>query len=144
MRGKEENPGALGAAGARARSRANSPVNIESVPPAQVSPPPPVYLARLQFQRGNGNEIARLRLALKFLLRVYGLRCISIRGDSPMTESRSYQHDSVVTAPIARIVPERDGGWLVLTHRGHGWLCGDRRSAIREKQWLDQQWRGRS
>jgi hypothetical protein len=32
-----------------------------------------------------------------------------------------------------RIEPERDGwGWLVLLPSGHGWVCGDRRQALRE------------
>jgi hypothetical protein len=48
----------------------------------------------------------------------------------------------LIYLPVARIVPDRDGGWLVLTHRGHGWLHGDRISAIREKKWLDAQWWG--
>jgi hypothetical protein len=27
-------------------------------------------------------------------------------------------------------------GWLVLVPRGHGWLHGDRRSALQDAQWL--------
>jgi hypothetical protein len=57
---------------------------------------------------------------------------------------RPHQQDNVVRAALIRIVPERDGGWLVLTHRGHSWLHGDRRSALEDKRWLDQQWRGRA
>jgi hypothetical protein len=34
------------------------------------------------------------------------------------------------------------GVWLVITHRGHAWLLGDRFLAIREKKWLEDQWRG--
>jgi hypothetical protein len=49
--------------------------------------------------------------------------------------------DNVVMLPAARIVREDGGGWLVITHRGHAWLHGDRLSAIREKKWLDAQWR---
>jgi hypothetical protein len=40
-----------------------------------------------------------------------------------------------ITIPLCRprIEPERDGwGWLVLLPSGHGWLCGDRRQALRE------------
>jgi hypothetical protein len=40
-----------------------------------------------------------------------------------------------VTIPLCRprIEPERDGGgWIVLLPSGHGWLCGDRRQALRE------------
>jgi hypothetical protein len=61
-----------------------------------------------------------------------------------MTSERppQHRHDIVVTAPVIRIVPERDGGWLVLTHRGHGWLHGDRQSALKDKRRLDAQWRG--
>jgi hypothetical protein len=50
---------------------------------------------------------------------------------------------NVVTAPITRIIPELEGGgWLVITHRGHAWLHGDRQAAIEDKRWLDNQWRG--
>jgi hypothetical protein len=51
--------------------------------------------------------------------------------------------NNVITALIARLVPDPDGGWLVVTDRGHGWLFGDRVAAIREKEWLDAQWRRR-
>jgi hypothetical protein len=47
----------------------------------------------------------------------------------------------IVIAPIARIVADRDGGWLVVTHRGHGWVHGSRRAALQEQSWLDAQWR---
>jgi len=66
-------------------------------------------------------------------------RCLRLHVDAHVHEHR---HDIVVTAPIARIVPERDGGWLVLTHRGHTWLHGSRQAALKEKRWLHQQWRG--
>jgi hypothetical protein len=49
-----------------------------------------------------------------------------------------------VTLPVAHVIPDDDGGWLVITPKGHAWLHGDRSSAIREKKWLDDQWRGRS
>jgi hypothetical protein len=43
-----------------------------------------------------------------------------------------------------RIEREHDGeGWLVLAPNGHGWLHGDRPSALREKRWHDRKW-GRS
>jgi len=48
----------------------------------------------------------------------------------------------VVVALIVRIVREPDGGWLVITHRGHAWLHGSRQAAIEEKHWLDAQWWG--
>jgi hypothetical protein len=52
------------------------------------------------------------------------------------------QPDDVVTLlPVARTVPEQDGGWLVLTPKSHAWLHGDRLSANRDKKWLDDQWR---
>jgi hypothetical protein len=48
----------------------------------------------------------------------------------------------VITAPIARIMREPGGeGWLVVTPRGHGWVHGDRQSALDDKRWLDDQWR---
>jgi hypothetical protein len=47
----------------------------------------------------------------------------------------------VIPAPIVRIVPEPDGGWLVVTPRGHAWLHGNRQDALAEKRDLDQ-WRG--
>jgi hypothetical protein len=44
----------------------------------------------------------------------------------------------LIVMPVTRIERELDGaGWLVLTPRGHGWLCGDRRAALQEKRWLD-------
>jgi hypothetical protein len=47
----------------------------------------------------------------------------------------------VVMAPITRIIPEPEGGWLVVTPRGNGWLHGSRREALAEKRSLDDQWR---
>jgi hypothetical protein len=44
----------------------------------------------------------------------------------------------VVIAPIARIVADRDGGWLVITPRGHGWLHGSRKDALRDQRWLTE------
>ena len=39
----------------------------------------------------------------------------------------------IIPLPRPRIERERDGwGWLVLLPSGHGWLCGDRRQAVRE------------
>ena len=53
----------------------------------------------------------------------------------PMTNS------SALIIPLhhrPRIEPERDGwGWLVLLPSGHGWLCGDRRQALREFDQLE-------
>jgi hypothetical protein len=52
----------------------------------------------------------------------------------------------VIKFPGPRVEPERDGaGWLV--HRGnHGWLHGDRRQALRERDEIDHEgpfpWRG--
>jgi hypothetical protein len=45
------------------------------------------------------------------------------------------RRNSALIIPLSRprIEPERDGwGWLVLLPSGHGWLCGDRREALRE------------
>jgi hypothetical protein len=61
-----------------------------------------------------------------------------------MSEHRPPPHDNVVTLPVTRIIPEPDGGWLVISHRGYGWLHGDRQSALEEKRWLDDQWRRRA
>jgi hypothetical protein len=55
---------------------------------------------------------------------------------------RPYPRDNVERLPVARIVRD-DNGWFVVTHRGHGWLFGDRQAALAEKHWLDRQWRGR-
>ena len=44
----------------------------------------------------------------------------------------------VVALPIARIVADRDGGWLVVTPRGHGWIHGSRRDALRDQRWLTE------
>jgi hypothetical protein len=50
----------------------------------------------------------------------------------------------VIKFPGPRVEPERDGaGWLVL--RGeHGWLHGDRRQALRERDEVADEfpWRG--
>jgi hypothetical protein len=47
----------------------------------------------------------------------------------------------VIAGPFTRIEREADGsGWLVIVSNGHGWLCGDRRHALREKRWQDRQW----
>jgi hypothetical protein len=53
--------------------------------------------------------------------------------------------DNVVTTlPVARIIPEHGGGWLVITPKGHAWLHGSRREALADKRWLDDQWRRRA
>jgi hypothetical protein len=46
------------------------------------------------------------------------------------------------TIPIdaVRIVRAAEGGWLVIAGP-HGWLHGDRAAALRDKAWLDAQWR---
>jgi hypothetical protein len=45
-----------------------------------MNPPRPVYVLRLQSQRGD--DIKTLRWALKMLLRRLGLRCISIEVEA--------------------------------------------------------------
>jgi len=41
--------------------------------------------------------------------------------------------ERLIIMPRPRIERERHGwGWLVLLPSGHGWLCGDRRQALRE------------
>ena len=39
------------------------------------------------------------------------------------------------TATVIFVMPARDGGWLVQAY-GHGWICGDLRSAFAEARWL--------
>ena len=51
---------------------------------------------------------------------------------------------NVVRFPARRLVAvfvlsTRDG-WLVLGPRGHGWLHGDRTGALRDAQWLADNW----
>jgi hypothetical protein len=51
---------------------------------------------------------------------------------------------TVVCFPGVRVEREHDGeGWLVLTPNGHGWMHGDRPSALREMRWHHQNQRGR-
>jgi hypothetical protein len=52
--------------------------------------------------------------------------------------------DNVVTLPVAHVIRENGGGWLVITHKGHAWLHGSRQAALADKRWLADQWRGRS
>jgi hypothetical protein len=59
------------------------------------------------------------------------------------TENRAC---SVIKFPGPRLAPERDGaGWLVLRSE-HGWLHGDRRQALRERDEINRAesfpWRG--
>jgi hypothetical protein len=44
----------------------------------------------------------------------------------------------VIAAPIVRIIADRGGGWLVVTPRGHGWLHGSRKDALRDQRWLTE------
>lgn len=46
-----------------------------------------------------------------------------------------------IRLPVVRIEREPGGGWLVIFGQ-HGWLHGDRASALADKRWLDRQ-RGR-
>ena len=52
--------------------------------------------------------------------------------------SENYAY-GVIRSPGPRVAPERDGaGWLVF--RGnHGWLHGDRRQALRERDEIDHE-----
>jgi hypothetical protein len=126
---RKESPG-LGAGAITSRSAGRkSPENIEHDPAKQDYRP--VFTITLRPEPGT-DGIRALRRLLKRALRGYGLRALScIEGQ-------------VVTAPIARIIPEREGGWLVITHKGHAWLHGDRQSALEDKRWLDAQWRRRA
>jgi hypothetical protein len=74
---RKEGPGAT--AGARRNSNADekSASNNESAPATQA---PSVYVLRLCSLRGD--DIRRLRLLLKRLLRDHGLRCVSIEPEA--------------------------------------------------------------
>jgi len=51
---------------------------------------------------------------------------------------------AIVCFPGVRVERERDGeGWLVLASNGHGWIHGDRPSALREMHWHRRNERGR-
>jgi hypothetical protein len=72
---RKENPGVAGAtAGATRRSKNALASNSESAPATQA-----VYALRLQSPRGE--DIRRLRLLLKLLLRRYELRCLSVEEE---------------------------------------------------------------
>jgi hypothetical protein len=72
----KKNPGSLGvAAGARIRSSAEK-FGTRNNEPAPARQAPSVYVLRLVSPRGD--DIRRLRLLLKLLLRRYQLRCLSV------------------------------------------------------------------
>jgi hypothetical protein len=52
----------------------------------------------------------------------------------PVISHKTVQHNRVFTVAI-RLVLHEDG-WLVLGLRGHGWLHGDRQSALADAAWL--------
>jgi hypothetical protein len=127
---RKRNPGAVAAApGARTSSQSATSTRTDAAKQDRR----PIFTIRLRPEPGTDGYRA-LRGLLKRALRGYGLRCIFC-----IEEPR----DKVVTAPFTRIVRDRDDGWLVVNHRGHGWLHGDRPSALEEKRWHDAQWRGR-
>jgi hypothetical protein len=79
---KKKNPGALGAAaGARTRSSDAEKFGIRNSEPAPARQGPSVYVLRLVSPRGD--DIRRLRLLLKLLLRRYQLRCLSVTEEAP-------------------------------------------------------------
>jgi hypothetical protein len=47
---------------------------------------------------------------------------------------------NVCPLPVTRIVADAEGAWYVIAGK-HGWLFGGRADALREKAWLDAQWR---
>jgi hypothetical protein len=72
---KKECPGAGAAAGARSSDNAEkADRNSQTAPATQA-----VYVLRLQSPRGE--DIRRLRLLLKRLLRRYELRCLSVEEE---------------------------------------------------------------
>jgi hypothetical protein len=54
-------------------------------------------------------------------------RMASAAAAKRVTRSHGAERPSPVVLPVARIVRDYGGGWLVITPRGH--------------RWLDQQWR---
>jgi hypothetical protein len=102
-------------------------------------PPPstrqPIYAIELQ---GPGDsDIRRLRGILKTLLRRYAFRCIAAREVVAQAHAGapSALHDAPRRAPVAVRITREDKAWLVVVG-AHGWLHGDKRSALADAQWL--------
>jgi hypothetical protein len=72
---RKECPGA-GAGARRNRDAETFARNSQTAPPTQA---PSVYVLRLESPRGE--DIRRLRLLLKLLLRRYELRCLSVEQE---------------------------------------------------------------
>ena len=78
------------------------------------------------------------------------LRALDDRGGASPTEPpagttrRLPPRDNVVSLSRVRLIPEPEGGWLVVTPKGYGWAHGDLQAALEEMRWLDRNLRGRS
>jgi hypothetical protein len=72
---KKERPGA----GAGARRNKDAEKFVSSSESAPATQAPSVYVLRLESPRGD--DIRRLRLLLKLLLRRYELRCLSVEQE---------------------------------------------------------------
>jgi hypothetical protein len=75
---KKEYPGAVNT-GARGRCTSGE-IKRTSAPPQ--APCAPVYVLRLQSPRGD--DVRRLRLLLKLLVRRYELRCLSVEEEAQL------------------------------------------------------------
>ena len=73
------------------------------------------------------DAIRNLRHAVKRLKRSYALTCTGMTRTAGILKF----------PPRAIILSEApEGGWLVLTPRGHGWLHGSRRDAFADARWF--------
>jgi hypothetical protein len=73
---------------------------------------------------------------------------IAAQPQAPRKRARRYRlelqsdQDGDNVPGLRQLLKQPEGGWLVITHRGHAWLHGSRQAAIEEKHWLDAQWWG--
>jgi hypothetical protein len=93
----------------------------------------PLYKLVLRPERGVDAERA-LRRLLKIALRTFGLKCISVEPGAAAMSANVVRFPARSVAAI--FVMAAEDGWLVLAPRGHGWLHGDLRAALRDARWL--------
>ena len=93
--------------------------------------------------RRSGDKGNRVECQFVELHKTLGVHCeryplsgsSRFRGSGHDIDIYTSARNSAPIIPLSRprIERERDGwGWLVLLPSGHGWLCGDRREALRE------------